>query len=83
MQGPPQPHLPHWTRPPLNPSDSDLILTRFSGPNRLEIRSKSGANQVRGEGFGGDRCWRGRSGWEGLCSSSESLYLRTLSWHLS
>ena len=68
--------------------DFDLILTRFGpekaalGPNRVKIRSKLGQNQVKigsssvpGEGFGGGRGQRGRSGWEGSVAPPESLDL--------
>ena len=52
--------------------DSDL-KTVFSGPNPVKIRSKSGPNQVRGEGFRAGRVQRGRSGWEGSEAPRESL----------
>ena len=68
---PPQPDLPLWHRPTRTPPpgpDSDLISTRFrpdldlqrviSGPNQVEIGSKSGTNQVRAEGFS----WVGAGG---------------------
>ena len=55
--------------------DLDLILSRFrpdsdlkspfSGPNQVEIRSKSGPNQVWREVFGSGRGRRGRSDWSG------------------
>ena len=41
-----------------------------AGPSQVEIRSKSGPGVQLG------RYWRGRSGWEGPCSSSESLYIK-------
>ena len=40
----------------------------ISGPSQVEIGSKSGP----GGGVQLGRCQRGRSGWEGPCSSSES-----------
>ena len=64
LQGPPQPDLPLRHRPTRTPPprpDSDPISTRFrpdsdlkrviSGRNQVEIRSKSGPNQVWAEGF--------------------------------
>ena len=67
------------TPPNTSPPPPDLIRTRFwpdsnlnqtrkgriSGPNQVEIRSKSGLNQVWGKVFGGVRGWEGRSGWNG------------------
>ena len=74
---------PDPLRTPLPEPDSDPILTRsrpdldlkrrISSPNRVEIGSKSGPNQVRGVGFGGGRVQRGRSGWEGSVAPPESL----------
>ena len=71
---PSQPDLPLWTRPPPNPSPRpgpDPTLTCFDpfrtrkGGFQVRIRSKSaGPDQIRGEGFGGGRVQRGRSGWE-------------------
>ena len=66
---------------PSEPLPPDLIRTRFwpdfdlirtekadfgseSGQNQVKSRTESGP-QVRGEGFGGGRVKRGRSGWEG------------------
>ena len=56
-------------------SGPDFCVTRFSGPNQVEIRSKSGPNQVRAEGFS----WVGAGGvgqvGGGPCGSSgKSLY---------
>ena len=65
---------------PSEPFCPDLIRTWFtlirtwfgeiSGLNQVEIRSKSGPNQVWAEGFGGFWRQRGSSGWEGPCSAS-------------
>ena len=62
-------------RTPSEPLPPDVIWIRFwpdfdliwgiSGPNRVQIRSKSGSNHVRGEGRGGGLARRGRSGWNG------------------
>ena len=72
LHGASQPDLPHWTPNPSEPLCLDLILTRFrpdlsvnSGPNQAESRSKSRPDQVPAEGFGGGRCQRGRSSWNG------------------
>ena len=47
----------------------------FSGPNRVKIRSESGPNQVWGEGFGGGRVQRGRSGLEASVAPRKVLTL--------
>ena len=86
LQGAPQPDLPlrhRSTRTP--PPDSNPISARFrpdsdlkkKGCFQVRIRSKSGQNRVRmrsgRRGSAGSE--RGRPGWEGPSSSSESLYL--------
>ena len=83
LQGPPKPDLPLRHRPARTPPpgpDSDPISTRFR-PEKGDFRSKSGRNRVEigsksgpGGGVRVGRCRRGRSGWEGPCDSSESLY---------
>ena len=83
---PSHPDLPlqHWpTRTPPPGPDLDLFSTRFRpGPEKRDFRSKSGRNRIKigsksgpGRGVQLGRRRRGRSGWEGPCSSSESLYL--------
>ena len=57
--------------PPPRP-DLDLILTQI-GRFQVQIRSKSGPNQVCAEVFGGGRGERGRSGWDGPGGPPESL----------
>ena len=59
--------LPSRTYPDSN------LKRRISGSNRVKIRSKSGPNQVRGEGFRKGRVQRGRFGWEGSVAPRESL----------
>ena len=58
----------------LQNPDSDPKFS-FSGPNWVKIRSKSGLNQVLGEGFRGGRVQRGRSGWEGSVAPRKVLTL--------